>query len=262
MPVRCSSSPVVSPNFSVRTPPLCSRLTSRLFSGVSLAILQVPAALQLARAAAQHGSRQFVVRVDVGVAQAAAVENQAVIQQVAVAIRRVLQLLQEVGERLHQVRVDLGDVGDLHRIVLVMRDGVVPVGDADLAVRPVAAGAAQHERDHARHVGLEGDHLQVHHQLGVIFERFRRGTGTLHRRNLHLGALLLGLLDAPLDIADRFQVFAELVAVARAESWFPGGRCCRKRSRECCAAPSARPGGPPDRCSRHRRTAARTPRAD
>ena len=94
---------------------------------------------------------------------------------------------------------------------------VVPVGDADVAVRPVAAGAAQHERDHARHVGLEGDHLQVHHQLGVIFERFRRGIGPLHRRNLHLGVLLLGLLDAPLDVADRFQVLAELVAVARAE---------------------------------------------
>ena len=66
-----------------------------------------------ASASADHQQRQIDVRVGVRVAQAGAVEEQRVIQQRAVAFRRLLQLLEEPGEQLRLVRAELRVFGDL-----------------------------------------------------------------------------------------------------------------------------------------------------
>ena len=78
-----------------------------------------------------------------------------------------------------------------------------------------------------------------------------------------LRALLLGLLDAPLDVADRLEILAQLRAVARAELAAAGWRSCpvtESRMLRSCSQPRQ-----PRRrvgASRRRRTAARRPRAD
>ena len=82
---------------------------------------------------------------------------------------------------------------------------MVRVGHADLRIGARAHLAAEHERAHARQVGLEGQHLQVEHQLGVLLERGRDAGRPLDDRQL-ARALLLGLLNAPLDVADRVEV--------------------------------------------------------
>ena len=78
--------------------------------------------------------RQRIARVLIRIAHAAAVEDQRVIEQRAVAVGRRVQLLQELGEQLDVVGVDLGDLGDVLRVVAVVRDRMVLLGDADLRV--------------------------------------------------------------------------------------------------------------------------------
>ena len=113
--------------------------------------------------------------------------------------------------------IDLGHLGDLVRIVAVVRERVMRIGDADLRIRAVAGFARQLKRDDARDVALQRQQLQVEHQPGVV------GVGGRHaERPIEIGQRILlggrfGLLNAPLDVADRFQVLVDAVAIARAE---------------------------------------------
>ena len=80
--------------------------------------------MTMARAgqSADRNQRQRVGGVCVAVAHAGAVKDQRVIEQGAVAIGRALQLLDEFGELLRVIEVDLRVLGVLDRIVAVMRD--------------------------------------------------------------------------------------------------------------------------------------------
>ena len=68
----------------------------------------------------QH-RRQIDRRVVVAVAHPGAIEQQRVIQQRPVTVRRVPHLLHELGEQGHVIGVDLGTLRNLHRIHLMMR---------------------------------------------------------------------------------------------------------------------------------------------
>ena len=125
--------------------------------------------LEPARAAADQQDRQVVVRVLVPVAHAAAVEERRVIQEVAVAVGRRPEPLEEAGEELQMVRVDLGFLGDLFRNAVVVRDRVVSIGHANLRIAQRAELARQHERRHPRGVALIRQRHQLEHQLGVLF---------------------------------------------------------------------------------------------
>ena len=81
--------------------------TSRFDSGVSFGDFDVAVALQPAGPAARDQDRQLVVRMDVAVAHAAAVENHRVIQHVAVAGGHFVELRKEAGEHLHVIDIDL-----------------------------------------------------------------------------------------------------------------------------------------------------------
>ena len=119
------------------------------------------------RASGKH-NWQIVVRVNVRFTQAAAERHERMIEQRAVAIGRVLQLFQQIREHRDVKLVDLHQLLEPLGVPLVMRDGMVPIGDPDFAVCAVAAVAAEHERGDARHVRLPGDDLHVEHQLRVL----------------------------------------------------------------------------------------------
>src|SRR2546423_14578690 len=78
-----------------------------------LRIPEVTATLDLATATAYQNDGQVVMGMRIRVAETAAVDDHGMIEQVSVAIGSRFQLLQQVGERLHQMGVDLGDVIDL-----------------------------------------------------------------------------------------------------------------------------------------------------
>ena len=79
------------------------------------------------------------------------------------------------------------------------------VGHADLRIGHAAVLAAQHEGDDAREIALIRQHLQVEHQLHVLVAAGRDARGMIDERQL-LIALLLGHLDAPLDVANRVEI--------------------------------------------------------
>ena len=114
------------------------------------------------------------------------------------------------------IAVDLRHVGDKIRNVVVMRERVVRFGDANLRVGTRALLLANHERDHARQIGLKRQELQIEHQRQVIFEHRRYALRLLQRR--HVGVVLfLGLLNAAFDVANRLAVFVDLYLILRSE---------------------------------------------
>ena len=175
----CSSSgtmPSLSPNLSRSTPTRSSIVKCTFASGVGWAYLMCRPPFSLP-GASRDDNRQVQVIVHIRVAHAAAEHDDRVIEQRAVAVGRGLQLLEVIGEQRHVIGVDLRQLLQLLRIVAVMRRRVVRLGHADLRIGARADFARHLERDDARHVGLQREHLQVEHQLDVLFPR-RRGTPT------------------------------------------------------------------------------------
>ena len=63
---------------------------------------------------------------------------------------------------------------------------------------------------------MERQHLQVQHQVEVILEDRRHALRFIHRRQVQI-PLLLRLLNAPLDVANRFSVLVDLGLILRAK---------------------------------------------
>ena len=103
-------------------------------------------------------------------------------------------------------RVDLRQLRQLLGIALVVRDRMMRVGHADLRIGAAAELAAHHERDDARQVALVREHLQVEHQLRVLVEACAGTPGRLIDDGQLSRVLLLGVLDAPLDVANRLEI--------------------------------------------------------
>src|SRR5262245_65574916 len=105
------------------------------------------------------------MRVEVAVADAAAVYDQRMVEQIAVAVGRRFQPLQQIAEELDVLLVDLRYLGDLFRVVLVVSEVVMPVGDSDRAIWTVAALASPHQDDTASKVGLVRDGQQIQYSF-------------------------------------------------------------------------------------------------
>ena len=128
--------------------------------------------------------------VQVAVAHAAAVEDCRVIEQRAVPVWSRLQLLQEMPEQLHVVRVDLLLLGDEDRIVAMVRHRMVLLGDADLRVGPptVSRAISNDPVFIAKKQKIDTYHMQL---LGHFLEKLQAtpdGDGTL----LHHSTILYG----------------------------------------------------------------------
>ena len=67
------------------------------------------------------------------------------IQQGAITVLCLLQLLQQVRMHAHVKGVDLEELLELVRVTLMVRNRVMTIGDADLRIRAVAALPTEHE---------------------------------------------------------------------------------------------------------------------
>ena len=178
--------------------------------------LQMQAALQRAAGAAGHEERHPLVVVQVGVAHRRSVDQQRVVQQRAVAVRRVLQLLEQVRHQADVIGVERREVEDLLLLAAVVRRVVERALEAALRIAAVRRVAPQLEREDARDVGRERQHLQVEHQLDVLAERVRHADR--RRRQLpQLAAAVARLddLDPPLDLAHVLEIVGEPRSVGR-----------------------------------------------
>ena len=69
--------------------------------------------------------------------------------------------------------IDLGHPGYFFRIVPMMRERMMGIGDADLGVRACAGFTRHLKRRHSRDVARQGQQLQIEHQSSMI--RIGRG---------------------------------------------------------------------------------------
>ena len=126
------------------------------------------------------------------------------------------ELLDEVGQHLHVVLVDLRQLVDQVRIFAVMR-ATVERQRWRCAFRIDATGevAREQQRADAGDIGLERQHLQVEQKFDIVLERARHAHGLIRNEDIAGGGLRFD--DALLYVADGIKVFAEFRAVLRAE---------------------------------------------
>ena len=138
---------------------------------------------------------------------------------------------------------------------------MVRIGHADLRVRAVAGLARELEGDDARDVALQGQHLQVEHQPGVIGVGGRHADGAIEVRQRSVAATSLrpsGCAAPPRGPSSRYWPTRALIAGA--ERVLQTGDLLGHGIEQAGPASAARRGDRPWR--RPRRTAARIPAAD
>src|SRR5262249_12455815 len=91
---------------------------------------RVTTTLQISSAAAGQNERNIDWSVAVAVGDACPIDQSQMIEQTAVAIRSRAKFLHQIREHLDVIGVDLCSLRDLFRLFLVMRNGMVRVGDA------------------------------------------------------------------------------------------------------------------------------------
>ena len=89
------------------------------------------------------------------------------------------------------IGVDLRDFFNEVRLITVVRQWMVAVGDVDLAVRARSAFVRDQKCNHAGEVGLKGHRHHVRHQLEVLGEICRYAVRLFHVR-IDLRVVLLG----------------------------------------------------------------------
>ena len=90
-----------------------------------LGVLNVAASFELARRAAGDQDRQVDMVVDVGVAHAAAIEQEHMVEQRAVAFGRGFELLEEISEERDVEGVDLSYLRDFLDVAAMVRERVM-----------------------------------------------------------------------------------------------------------------------------------------
>ena len=122
------------------------------------------------------------------------------------------------GSSADVVLVDLRELEDAVLAIAVVRRRVEAGGDAALRIDAARRVAAHLEREDARGVRRERQHLQVEHQLDVLVERVGHADRRLRQlARLAAGVVGLDLLDAALDLAHVVEVARQARAVGGAE---------------------------------------------
>ena len=172
---RAHQTPAISPVLSAKlfssSPALLSTVRSRFDSVVCSGSSTCWPPLSAPLRAADQDVRQRIVVVPVAVAHVRAVHEQRVIEQRAVAVGRRRELLDEVREALHVIRLDPHELVDALLVVRVVRQRVERVRHADVVVRAVRALGHHDVRRDAREVRLVRERDQVEHQLDLLVER-------------------------------------------------------------------------------------------
>ena len=152
----------------------------------------------------------------VAVTEGAAIEDRAVIKNGTVTFFRGFQAVEEAGELLRVVAINLGEFLFLFFVVAMVGEVVVTVANTDVWIRAVAAVVGDDEGGDAGGVGLEGEGHHVEHELHLLLVGLEHLGGVDADGRLG-SAELRGALDAALEVADGGEVFVELAAVGVAE---------------------------------------------
>ena len=126
-------------------------------------------AFQLSIGATGQENRHALVVMNIAVAHGAAIQNHGMIQQIAITIRRVLQLLEEARKQADMVAVEFCELRDLRWILLMMRARMKRSLYSALREHARTHIAAHLERGNASGLRHESQDLQIEHQPYMLF---------------------------------------------------------------------------------------------
>ncbi len=119
-------------------------------------------------------------------------------------------------EQRDVIGLDLHQLCEFHRIVLMMGRGMMRLGHAHLRVTALAEFPGEHEGEDPGLIRLICEGEEIEHEPGVLVVRVGHTDGSSGDRQ-RCRALLFGNLQAALDFADVIQIVAQTGAIARAE---------------------------------------------
>ena len=153
----------------------------------------------------------MVVLISVG--HTAAIENHRVIEQTSVSIRRGLEFVEEVGQRLDVISIDFRKVVHVGAVIRVMRASVETISNAAERICRRTEIAREHHCGNSRDARFVCQYLKIEHQLHVFVERF----GHTYRRFRYLQFhrdLILSSQNAPFDLTNVIEILADANPVA------------------------------------------------
>ena len=158
--------------------------------------------------------------VQIRVPHAGTIKVQRVVQQCAVAFGCLAETFEEVREQRNVEPIDLRDLGNFLRIVAVVRQRVVRLGNADFRVGTVAGFTSKLKRDDSSDITLQRENLQVEHQLRVFGIRSGDTNGTIEIRQRLVLCVRFRLLDSPFNFPHAGEVVINFRSATRAEFAF------------------------------------------
>ena len=176
-------------------------------------------ALDCATGMTHQEHRDFLVFVHVRIAHRTAVHNQGVVQQVAIAIRGVLQLLEKIRKRGHVIGIQPGKFRNCLGVFTVVRNGVEGSLYTGSRVHAGTDVTAHLECRNPGGIGHERQSLQIEHQSNVFIEGIGHSDRCIRQFTAVTGDVeLLDLLDAALNLAHIVQIAVQARPVARVQS--------------------------------------------
>jgi len=111
----------------------------------------------------------------------------------------------------------------------VVGERMVRVGDTNFRISAIAGFAGQLERDDARDVGLQREHLKIEHQFRVVRVCGRYADRTVEIGQRTVERLRLRLLNPAFHFADAVEILADFGAIvgAAASIWVESVQACR-----------------------------------
>src|SRR5258708_6108022 len=152
-------------------------------------------------------NRHALVIMNIPVAHGAAIQNHRMIQQIAVTIRRILQLLEEIRQQADMVAIELGELRDFSWIFLMMRTRMKRSLHSALRKYACAHIAAHLECGNASRFRHESQDLQIEHQPDMLLVRvgYTEWRGRQGAR-LAAGVVLFDSLDPALNFANVVEI--------------------------------------------------------
>src|SRR5437660_1709539 len=118
--------------------------------------------------AARDDDGQARVVMHVGIADAAAVKIEAMVEKSSVSFACGFQLFQKVSKQRDVELIDLRHARNFFRIIAVMRKRMMRIGHTDLRISAIAGFTRELEGDDACDIALESQDLQIEHQSNVV----------------------------------------------------------------------------------------------
>ena len=155
------------------------------------------------------------------------IQHDGVIEEGAVAVRRVSHLLDQTGKQCHVMDIDPCVLRDVVGVELVVRYGMVPFRNPHPGICSPAQLAGQLEATHPCDVGLICQQQQVEQEGHMLFILLRDTRWLVDGRQRPGCVALFGALNTTLDFANRVEIVRHHHTVGNPQTTLDTRECSR-----------------------------------